>query len=163
MFGSRGAGNFLTKLTTGAAVVFMLSMAAIVLWASAPRALFAAILVCIFMPMMQRVVVGGLDFSMMRLIMLVAWARVLLRGEYRGFKPSKFDLFFVLWITSSAIVYVLRLGPSGIVPRLGTSFDALTVFFLFRVLVRRREQVFLVVQQLPNRPLHPCSNWRKKK
>jgi hypothetical protein len=130
------------------ALVFMLCMAGLVLLSSRSRALFAILLVCVFMPTMQRIVIGGTDFSMIRLIMIVAWARVLMRGEYRGFKPCKFDLIFVLWIASLGIIYVLRLGPSGIVPRLGTSFDALTVFFLFRVLVKRREQVFLLVRQL---------------
>jgi hypothetical protein len=130
------------------AVVFMLCMAGLVLRARRSTALFAVLLVCVFMPTMQRIVIGGLDFGMIRLIMIAAWARVVVRREYRGFKPGKFDLIFVLWTASLGIVYVLNVGPSGIVTRLGASFDALTVFFLFRVLVRTREQVFLLARQL---------------
>lgn len=127
-------------------VVFMLCMAGVALFASRSRAVLAVVLVCIFMPSMQRVVVGGLDFSMLRLIMIVAWTRVFIRREYRGFKPGTFDRLFVLWTVSLSVIFVLRTG--GIVNRLGASFDALTVFFLFRVLVRRREDVFLLVRQL---------------
>jgi hypothetical protein len=127
-------------------VVFMLCMVGLVLFSSRSRAIFAVVLVCIFMPAMQRLVVAGLDFSMLRLIMIVAWGRVLVRREYRGFKACSVDRFFVLWTASLGILFVLRTG--GIVNRLGASFDALTVFFLFRVLVRRREEVFLLVRQL---------------
>lgn len=130
------------------AIVFMLCMVGLVFWSSRSRSLAAVILVCIFMPAMQRVVVGGLDFSMMRLIIIAAWLRILIRGEYRGFKPTKFDLFFVVWIASLGAFYVFRLGASGIVPRLGTSVDALGVFFLFRILVRTREQAYVVMRHV---------------
>jgi hypothetical protein len=130
------------------AAVFMLCMVGVVLWSRRSRVILAFLLVCVFMPMMQRLVVGGLDFNMMRLILIVAWVRVLIRREYRGFKPGKLDYLFVLWTVSLAIFHVLRVGPGGIVYRLGTSFDALTVFFLFRLLVRRREEVFLITREL---------------
>lgn len=145
------AGQFATYGSTNlhpVALAFMLFMGAVVLFAPRSRALFAILAVCIFMPMMQRIVIGGLDFSMMRLIMIVAWARVLMRSEYRGFKPGNLDLLFVLWTAALGTIYVLKVGSSGIVTRLGSSFDALTVFFLFRVLVRRREQVFVLARQL---------------
>ncbi len=128
------------------AAVFMLCMAGLVMFGSRSRAILGVLLVCVFMPAMQRIVVGGLDFSMIRIIMLVAWARVLARQEYRGFSPGRFDLLFVLWTASLATIFVLRTG--NVVNRLGASFDALTLFFIFRVLLRRREEVFTLVRQL---------------
>lgn len=130
------------------AAVFMFFMIAMVLGSRRSRVVLAFLLVCVFMPMMQRLVVGGLDFNMMRLLLIVAWGRVLVRGEYRGFKAGKLDYLFVGWTISLAVFHVLRVGPGGIVYRLGTSFDALTVFFLFRLLVRRREEVFLIAREL---------------
>jgi hypothetical protein len=143
MFTEYGATNI-----HPAAAVFMFFMIAMVLWSRRSRVILAFLLVCVFMPMMQRIVVGGLDFNMMRLLLIVAWGRVFVRGEYRGFKPGKLDYLFVAWTASLAIFHVLRVGPGGIVYRLGTSFDALTVFFLFRLLVRRREEVLLIAREL---------------
>ena len=130
------------------AAVFMLCMVGLVLSRRRSRTVLAVLLVCVFMPMMQRLVIAGLDFSMMRLILMLAWASIIVRGEYRGFKPGKIDWVFLLWTSSLAVFYVLRVGPSGIVYRLGTTFDALTVFFLFRILVRRPEGVALIARQL---------------
>lgn len=144
-------GVFLEYGTTNihpVAMVFMLIMAGVVIFSRSSRALLAVLLVCVFMPMMQRLVVAGLDFSMLRLILMLAWARVLVRGEYRGFQPTRIDWLFVLWTVSVSVIHVIRVGPDGIVYRLGTSFDAFTVYFLFRLLVRRREQVYLLCRQL---------------
>ena len=129
-------------------VVFMLCMVGLTLSRPPSRPIFAFLLVCVFMPLKQRLVLVGLDFNMMRLILIVAWARILVRGEYRGLRLERIDRLFLLWTASGAILYVLRVGSSGVVRSLGTGFDALTVFFLFRALVRRREGVFLVSRQL---------------
>jgi hypothetical protein len=130
------------------ALVFLICMVALALFSGRSRAILAVLLVCVFMPHAQRLVIGGLDFSVLRLILLAAWGRVLVRGEYRGFKPTKLDRILVLWVASAAVIHVLRVGGGGVVWAVGSSLDALTAFFLLRVLVRRREDVFVVTRQL---------------
>ena len=95
------------------AVLFWLSMAGMVLFSGRSRAVLGVALVCVFMPHAQRLVVAGVDFSMLRLLMLFAWTRILWRREYRGFKPGEIDIVFVLWIVSGAVIHVLRVGPHG--------------------------------------------------
>ncbi len=126
------------------AVLFWLSMAGMVLFSSRSRAILGVILVCVFIPHVQRLVVAGLDFSMLRLLILCAWTRILWRREYRGFKPGKIDIVLVLYIISGAVIHSLRVGPDGLGWALGSAFDRLSVFFLVRLLVRRREAVFLL-------------------
>jgi hypothetical protein len=130
------------------AIAFMACMTVLALAPRRSGVILAVLSVCVFMPMDQRVVIGGLDFSMLRLIMLVAWFRVLVRGEYRGLSFGKLDRFLLLWALSASLFYVLRVGPSGIVYRLGVSFDVLTAFFLIRVLVRTRGQVLVFWRHL---------------
>jgi hypothetical protein len=142
-FGQFGTTNF-----HPVAFGFMACMTALALAPRRSGAILAVLSVCVFMPQEQRIVIGGLDFSMLRLIMIVAWLRVFVRGEYRGFSFGKLDRFVLLWVLSASFFYVLRVGPSGIVYRLGASFDALTAFFLIRVLVRTRVHVFLLWRQL---------------
>jgi hypothetical protein len=130
------------------AIAFMVCMTALALAPRRSGVILAVLSVCVFMPMDQRIVIGGLDFSMLRLIMVVAWIRVFVRGEYRGLSFGKLDRVLVLWVLSASFFYVLRVGPSGIVYRLGVSFDVLTAFFLIRVLVRTRAQALVLWRHL---------------
>ena len=124
------------------AIVFMICMSALAFAPKRSAAVFAALAVCVFMPMEKRVVIAGLDFSMFRLILVVAWTRVLVRGEHRGFRLDRLDRYVLLWVLSASLFYVLRMGPSGIVYRLGVGLDVLGAFFLVRTLVKTRSEVF---------------------
>jgi hypothetical protein len=141
-------GSYGTTVLHPVFIVFMLCMLGLVLFSGRSRAILAVLLVCFFVPNAQRLVVGELDFSMLRLILLIAWARVLVRREYRGFKATKLDGIFVLWTASAAILHLLRTGGGGFASTMASSVDALTAFFLFRVLVRRRKDVFVLTRQL---------------
>lgn len=123
---------------------FMACMTALAFAPKRSAAVLAVLSVCVFMPMEQRIVIWGLDFNMLRLIMIVAWIRVLVRGEHRGLRLGRLDRVLLLWVISTSVLYVLRVGPSGIVYRLGVSFDVLTAFFLIRVLVRTPGDVFVL-------------------
>ena len=128
-------------------VLFWLMMVGMVLFSNRSRAVFAVILICVFTPHVQRLVIAGVDFSMIRLLMLFAWPRVLWRGEHRGFALGKIDKLVVAWAISSAGIYLLRNGPSGMGWAFGALFDRLTVFLFVRLLVRTREAVFLLTRQ----------------
>jgi len=130
------------------AIAFMVCTSALVLAPKRSAAILALLSVCVFMPMEQRIVIGGIDFSMLRLTMFVAWIRVFVRGEYRGLTFGKLDRVFVLWVLSASLFYVLRVGPTGITYRLGVSFDALAAFFLIRVLVRTPNDVLKLWRHL---------------
>jgi hypothetical protein len=129
-------------------IVFMICMTGLTLASRRSAVVFAVLAICVLMPMEQRVVIGGLDFSMLRLIMIVAWTRVLVKGEYRGFRMGELDWLFLAWAFSASLFYVLRVGPGGIVYRLGVSFDSLTAYFLIRMLVRTRGEVLLLWRHL---------------
>jgi hypothetical protein len=130
------------------ALGFMVCMTVLALAPKRSAVILAVLLVCVLMPMEQRVVIGGLDFSMLRLILLVAWIRVFVKGEHRGLRFGKLDRLVVLWVLSASLFYVLRVGQSGIVYRLGVSFDVLTSFFLIRALVRTPDQVLALWRNL---------------
>ena len=129
-------------------MVLMAFMTVLVFSRQRSSAVLAVLAVCVFVPMEQRVIIGGLDFSMLRLILVAAWIRVFAKGEYRGFQFTKLDKLFALWVISGSFFYVLRIGPGGIVYRLGVAFDWLTAFFLIRMLVQTRTQVFLLWRHL---------------
>jgi len=123
------------------AMAFMVCTAALAFAPKRSTVILGVLLVCVFMPMDQRIVIGGLDFNMLRLFMVVAWMRVLVRGEYRGWSFGRLDRLLVFWVLFGSLFYVLRVGPSAVANRLGVSFDVLTGYFLIRSLVRTRVEV----------------------
>lgn len=102
------------------------------------RAVLAFLLVACLVTHAQRVVVAGLDFSMLRILILAGWARVLVRGETSSYRFQPLDAVLPVWLFFGTLAYIF--GPRGsmdlFVRMLGTSLDAAGAYFLFRVLLR---------------------------
>lgn len=94
------------------------------------------IMVC-FMSPAQRIVVLTLDFTLIRVIVLFGWLRIVLRGEGRDFTWQTLDKVVMLWAFSGTIAMILLHGTIGVfIYRLGLMFDAAGMYFLFRILIR---------------------------
>jgi hypothetical protein len=89
------------------------------------------------LPAAQRIVLGGLDFTFLRLLVIAGFARVLARSETDGFRWTALDKSFVALVAVTTITYALRLrSGTALVFQLGVAFDALGLYFLTRFLVR---------------------------
>ena len=62
------------------ALVFTLSMALAFFVVRRDRAAVPLLLVACLIPHTQRIVIGGLDFSMLRIMVMFGWARVMFLG-----------------------------------------------------------------------------------
>jgi hypothetical protein len=101
------------------------------------QAILPLALVACLIPGSQRLVVAGLDFNMIRILILFGWLRVLIRGELRPLRLNGIDIAFVAWITAGGAAYAIREGTVGaLVNRLGMAFEAFGVYFLLRMLLR---------------------------
>lgn len=101
------------------------------------QAVLPLTLVACLIPLTQRLVLGGLDFSMIRVLIVFGWIRILSRGELRGFRAIPLDYALCTWLALGTLMYTLREGNVGaLVYRLGFAFDAVGVYFLFRCLIR---------------------------
>jgi hypothetical protein len=137
----RFGGGGETFLTLSAIV---LALIAIGLIFTLPRRhlLIPFLLTTFFLPLNQVVVVGGLHFPLFRVLLLFAWIRVLTSGGVRGYIPSRIDKVIVLWAISSTVTFVLLWGELGaFVNRLGLLYNAIGLYFLFRVLHRTPEDL----------------------
>jgi hypothetical protein len=95
------------------------------------------LIVACFISSVQRIAVFGLDFNLLRIMVLFGTARLLFHKEYVGFIWKPLDTAIVLWIISSMLFYTLQQGTfSAFVNRLGLGFDAFGMYFLFRCLIR---------------------------
>lgn len=110
-------------------------------WAAIPVFVMAC-----FIPSAQRIVVAGLDFDFLRIMVLFGAIRLLLRREYLGFVWQPLDSAIIIWTVSSIVFNVLQQGSfAALVNRLGFAFDSFGMYFLFRCLVRRWDDVDAIV------------------
>jgi len=120
------------------ALLLTLSMGVMMLAVKRDRTVVPLLVVACLVTHAQRVVVGGLDFSMLRLLILFGWVRVLSRGETNSYRYHALDTAVCVWQVFSLLAYVVgpRASVASFVFRLGTGLDALGIYFLFRILLR---------------------------
>jgi len=113
------------------------------------------VMACFIAPA-QRIVVFGLDFNLIRILVLVSWVRLLLNGETIGFQWKTIDKVVMAWAVSGMLAYVALRGGAGsaIIYKAGVLFDSLGMYFLFRCLIHDMDDlkhltVSLMVLSLP--------------
>ncbi|MEM7165586.1 MAG: hypothetical protein AAF581_08980 [Planctomycetota bacterium] len=129
----------------GAAMMLTAGVAIVVL----PRArvFLPLFLLLSLTPEIQRITVASLDFRFLRLMLCFAWFRLLVRGELRSLKYCAIDYMIVGWSISRSIATTVNYdGTSGLIYSLGQSFDALGTYFLFRMVIKDREDIVRVLR-----------------
>lgn len=101
-------------------------------WAILPILVMA----CFISPA-QRLVIGGFDFDLLRLMVVFGWTRLLVRGELQPIGFKWIDAVTIAMAIIGTITYTMLRGDSAaLTNRLGWSFDLLGMYFLFRFIVR---------------------------
>lgn len=91
--------------------------------------------------------VAGMNFSIMRIIVLFSIMRVIIRKEFQGITFNEIDKAIVIFVAANVIVYTARDGTSeAFVNRLGFGYNALGIYFIFRFLVRSEEDIQRVIK-----------------
>jgi hypothetical protein len=120
---------------TGAAVVLVL--VALTVSLDRRKAIVPLLIAACAIPMAQRVIIFGADFTMLRILIAFYLGRVLYRGEFRSMGWNRLDTAMVSWGVCGTIVMFLAVGSlSTLVNRLGWSFDMLGIYFIGRCLIR---------------------------
>ena len=103
------------------------------------------ILACFFSSV-QKISLFGLDFDLLRIMIVFGVIRLMLRGEYKKFIWMPIDTVIVLWIISSIVVYsIQQYSSSAVINRLGFGFNAFGMYFLFRCLIRKWSDIEWIV------------------
>jgi hypothetical protein len=104
------------------------------------------ILAACFISSAQRIVVADLDFNILRILILFGWTRLFLRNEINNFRWKTIDKVVIVWAVCGIVVCTLLLGTfASFVFKLGTIFDMLGMYFLFRMLIRNWSDIDVVV------------------
>lgn len=110
-------------------------------------ALLPVLILTCYMSMGQRMVIANLDFTMIRILVVFGWLRVLVRGEFSRLTLSQIDKILIAWVISGTVLYCILWGTiAALINRLGHAYDAIGLFFLFRVLIQSREDVDQMVR-----------------
>lgn len=132
--------NNTTVHPAGLAMLLLCGIAMIIL----PRrwAILPAIVMACFVAPAQRIVVASLDFNFIRCMVIFGWIRLMARGEARDLKWIKLDTSIVVWGVLSTFFYTAQVGNFGaLIYRLGTTYDAVGLYFLFRYLIRSWDDI----------------------
>jgi len=106
----------------------------------------AVILPCLIMAATvtptQRFVIASVDFSLLRIIVLFALARFMMRAEYKSIRWNALDFALIVWAASGTVIYTLQWGEFGaLVTRLGVVFETLGLYFFFRATIRSWDDI----------------------
>jgi hypothetical protein len=83
------------------------------------------------------VVLGGLDFTILRILIVALVLRTYMRGEVAVIHWNRFDKLVFAWTTCGAIVFSLQMASTGgIINRCGVMFDVLGTYWLCRQCIR---------------------------
>ena len=126
-------------------LLFTVCMGILLLQLPRRLALVPVVLTTCYITFGQRFQIAGLHFTMLRVLVLLGFARTIFRREYRPFHWLKIDTVFLLWTFVVIITYTLLWQTSdALINRLGIAYDAVGLYFMFRCLVRDIEDVIRV-------------------
>jgi hypothetical protein len=112
-------------------------------------AVIPMLLVMLSITNLQRVVFFGLDLTMIRIMVVFGWVRVILRGETTSWQRTGLDSAMILFIIANVIFYTLqRRTLSAFVTSMGGAFDMVGLYFLFRLLLSDVFQASVVLRIL---------------
>lgn len=133
-------GNVEQVLPSGLAALGLLAAMTLLLprrWAALPT-----ILLLCFIPAGQRLIIASLDFSFIRILMLVVWLRLMIRGELRPIVWNHLDRAMIAWALVSVVTGTLQGQTLTIfINRLGSGVDAMMTYFFFRLVIRSHEDL----------------------
>lgn len=115
-----------------------------------------AILVFVFViPSAQRVVLLSIDFSFIRIAIILAILRARLNGETKGLRTAAPDRIILLWMVWGIVAYGLLIGSLGAVgTRAGFMVDAVGSYFVGRLYIKswddmKRVAMFIGYASIP--------------
>jgi len=104
-------------------------------------ALLPLIVLSVFVPAAQRIVVLSIDLTFVRIMLLVGWTRVLLWQEFVGFRLKLMDKLVLAW-TALELVMAIGNKPQLTVYYCGELITRGALYFMCRMWVRSFEDVW---------------------
>ena len=118
-------------------LLFTLSMGVLILALPRRFAAFPLIVTACYITLGQVISIASLNFTMLRIIILIGFARIIVRKELFAISLHRIDKVLIAYVAVSVAAYLLRRSGSSeaIVSQLGFSYNTLGLYFIFRALI----------------------------
>ena len=104
------------------------------------------VLICFVSPA-QRIIIGGLDFSIVRLLGIAGLLRVLLKSEARFVHFNSIDWVVAAHLFFGSVIYTLQMGTaSALTYKLGISFEFAACYFFARCVFDSKESLIALIK-----------------
>jgi hypothetical protein len=122
---------------TGPTFLIMLVLALIAFFIPRRYLLLPYVIGACFAPADQALMVGELDFQVLRILVLVGMLRLVLRGEIIAIRWNRFDKLILIWFVVGSMIYVMQwMSLTALINRCGRFVEWLCLYWVFRQCVR---------------------------
>ncbi len=102
-----------------------------------------------FVPTDQRIIIATLDFTVLRILILVGVLRILLLGEQRVIKWNSFDKVVLAWALCGAVVYIIQsLDTKALIYKCGVLYDIIGLYWVFRQIICSWKDIQFIIKVL---------------
>ncbi len=123
-------------------LLFTLAMGVLMLVLPRRFATVPLVFASCFMTIQQQVVIAGFNFSVMRIIVLAGWIRIIIRGERLSSRLNGIDKAILAYTFVGAAFYVILWHTFGsVVNQMGFAYNVIGIYFLFRILIQDFEDI----------------------
>lgn len=131
------------------ALVVTLSMGVLIIIVEKKYIIIPILIVILYIPYIQRIVIAKLDFDMVRILILFGLIRIVIKKEQLKIRWNRIDKLFFMWVIVTSIAYILlRRNSDAIINRLGFLFNAIGIYILMRISINGFEDVYPVIKVL---------------
>lgn len=118
-------------------LLFTLSMGVLILALPRRFAAFPLIATACYITLGQVISIASLNFTMLRIIIFIGFARIIVRKELFAIRLHRIDTVLIAYVAVSVAAYLLLRNGSheAIVSQLGFSYNTLGLYFVFRALI----------------------------
>jgi hypothetical protein len=136
-----------TTFVSPMGLIFALLMCFLIVVLPRRYALVPVIILTCYMTMAQRIIVFGLDFTLIRVLTLFGWLRLIVRREFSLAGLSSIDRVLIGWVISSiATCTLLWQSWDVFINRMGLAYNAIGLYFFFRLIIQDREDILRAIK-----------------
>ncbi|MBN1129340.1 MAG: hypothetical protein JXA71_10155 [Chitinispirillaceae bacterium] len=136
---------------TPTAMVFTSLLAILILSLPRKYAVIPVLIGASYLTIGQFLLIGPFHFYLLRLLISVAWLRIIIKKEHEGFWFNSIDKTVLLWgviaIVTGTFQDTSKMVP-GLVNSLGWCFNTLGVYFIFRITIQESDDIKRTVKVL---------------
>lgn len=118
---------------TGISILFLLIIGALILLVPRRLAVIPLLIASCWMTLGQEIVFLGLNFTLLRIVLLMGLFRLIFKHDYNPIKINSIDRTLLWWVIFSVFAgVVLEPTSKALINRLGFAYNSLMIYFLFR-------------------------------